>query len=465
MFDGDASKMNKSSTFITGITLSVIQNLYADTTPMLVDFPAYNPVVLGQGWNIEAAEKSDSICVSFDTVTLDYNDKRITYEKVVDNESLQKTLEVSASASFKSITGSYSASTDFVHATNLKSTSTYLSVFAEVIRGPTFAAPKTKPTLIVTTTTNNQNDEKLITGGAVTLTSKHLDLAKSNIAEFYRQCGTGFVATIQPGAIIKAVLEISGTSEEEKKSLGLSVSGSAGGGGLAASIKQAVSSFQSTARLNIYMNSIGGNDKTLSTTLEALDAELTSLPQYAKESPRPLKIIVRDYSSLSNWPGDLERISFTPQETIIRAYSRLKTILAYAQTASNSDNGWLLAVDTTRSSTMMLSDEIQNEMSKLKDLAILCSKSENCDVSLWTDWNDLDLRMRLPFRGRFADLNLAPDASDLAEKLVDARIHQWIDEVSEFRCSKMSECLSFSKRDQLRNKALKRIKDALLAGT
>lgn len=435
----------------------------ADSDTLLIDFPTSKPVTLGQGWRVTEATQAEARCISFQPNSLDYNDKWISYRTVVDNESLNKSLDVSVSANFKSITGSFSASTSLARETKFASTSSYLAVVAEVWRGPVFVSPTASDNMGAPPVVARPESllAAKVLSGSVLLEPEFEKLARTNKSEFIRQCGDAFVASIHSGAIVRAVVEFMGTSSSEKNTISAAASGGWGGGSISGAINSTMDSFQSRNRLSIRYRSLGGEDKTLPLSVAALNTEIENLPASAKAAPRPFKMDIRKYSTLRNWPSGPSTHQLTDQEIIAKVFGRLQTLKSYVSEALNST--WLLKLDTTKADVERLSDEISLDINKITQLAIQCAGSSNlCKTVEWRAWSDIDYRSRLPYRGTFADLRLDPSLSDLPEKLAQARIEQWIVEPLKIRCEiDNADCVLFEQVDLIRNRIVKRIKTQL----
>jgi hypothetical protein len=415
-------------------------------TAINIDFPESDPVNLGSGWDLDLIEKKFRTCIVFKSDQRNYNNTKLTYERSIDNESLARALDISGSASFKSISGNFSVSSSFAKDTSFTSSSTYMSVLAEVLLGPEYVIAEE-------------------TSGAVKLTAPMLVLAKSDPAEFYRQCGTGFVSVIQSGAKLTGIVEFKGTTQEEKEQISLTASSGSLTGGFDMSANSMMRKFQSTDRFKMNAVRAGGDGKSISLTLEDLNKEIINLPSQAASGPKAFRMIVEPYQNLPDWPGVPIVIDISDREILARAYGRLYTVWGYASEALDKRNGgWFLRYDADRTQIAKLLEDIQANLEEIRTLAKTCSTSNPCNIGSWRNWDDLEYRSRLPLRGSFSDLGINPEGTNLnllAGNLANQRVGQWIDEVINIRCKKYAECTAPSRVNQLTNAIVKRIESVL----
>ncbi|MFT4047670.1 MAG: hypothetical protein QM661_13390 [Solimonas sp.] len=434
--------------------------IYAAEDTVRIDYSINDPVELGYGWDIERAQKKSQVCVVFNKKQDDYNDVSLNYDTVVDNESLTRTLDVSVSASYKALAGSGSASASSSNQYKFSTSSTYLAVLAEVIRAPMFAAPVGAEAVAT-----NEKTQAYVTGGMVEFTSKALKLVnEGKLQQFYDQCGTGFVSVIVPGARLRGVLEARATSTDERNQFNETASGGGGGASLSASLQSTLAKFNSESRLNVNVSGLGGNDQSTATTLDTLNAAITSLPKDAKNHPRPLYFIVRDYSTLPQWQSGPLSQNLAPMESIVRAWQRMQTIVGYTYEVMAPDSPYLLRLDANRVAVKVLHDRIVNkDLKELTTLALKCQGGGACDLGRWATWNDYDYRTRLPYRGSWASLGMKLDASDLVDRLANARAQQWIEPIRSYRRLRYDELVTYEEIDNLVTQMKGRITDSLNA--
>lgn len=401
-----------------------------------VDFPEMNPVVLGDGWDIDKAQKKFKSCISFTTKSDIYNSTKLSYEQAIDNESLARSLDVSASASFKELTGGgFSATASFAQSLSFSSTSTYMSALAEVWVSPTYLNP-----------------------GTVTLKPEMLEIASKNPAEFYKQCGTGFISVLQRGAKLVALLDFKGTTQEEKQEIAATASYSGVSGGFDMSADSKMKKFQSSNRFSIQATRSGGDGKTISLSMDELNQEIKNLPAQAATAPITFRMFIEPYSSVPGWPTAPLSVDLTDHQALSQAYGRLLTIWSYADEALKSRGGWLLKYDAKKDMINVLKGEAQKGLDDIKTRARNCATQDKCEVGEWRTWTDLEMRSRLPYRGAFSDLGLNDSNIDqLPNVLAQKRIEQWIADIDTIRCKRYGECTPTAVYQQIENALKARI--------
>ena len=82
----------------------------------------------------------------------------------------------------------------------------------------------------------------------------------------------------------------------------------------------------------------------------------------------------------------------------------------------------------------------------------------------WREWNDLDIRSRLPMRGTWADIKYVPDAGKMQqifESLANARVEYWITPVVKLRCQRDNDCIPVKTVDQMKEQMIRRMQASL----
>lgn len=436
---------------------NLISQAYADqNVGILLEFPSTNPVRLGAGWRLKAAQGVRKECIDFKTASNTYTDRRLSFTAVHDNESLAKALNVSVSGKISVMTGGgFSGSASFAHDTRFSATSTYIGVLAEVWTSPKFVAPVdgTKPKIqnlleqITSLPKREAIDMSLFySGKSVKIKPDLIELVKNDYQEFVRRCGDSFVAVIHSGAKLNGVFSFRETTKEERQKIHAEFQGSGATWSINARADSSLNAFKKNNRLNINFEQLGGNEGSLPLTKEGFLKAIRDLPNAAISAPRPFLMVVQRYDTLPDWPRPTIPKPLSNQEIVANTYWRLRSLLSYTDEALNNP-GWLLKFDTTRQSVHNLYDEILTKLQTLRALAQTCSLRE-CDIGDWKTWTDWSLRSRLPYRGNFHSLNLGSTVETAINKLpyelAKARVDYWIREPDRWRCQYEQVCLKQS---------------------
>lgn len=442
------------SNFLCSFIVAVAATVCLNTTPVwaqdtdeegavLVEFPIENPASLGIGWNFVDNKKTLQNCVVHDVSSLSFQDRRAQLSVVEDHEALSNALDVSVTAKYRAVMSNFSASARFVTSTKFEARSTHVAIMAEVDEGPQFVVP-------VSSGSSSSNVEQEIKN--VRLLPAFVDLASTDIDEFYRQCGQGFVAVVHSGARINAVLTFSNTTQNEHEAISVSLSGGGGGASFSASFKRTMDSFTQAERFNVSYLGLGGAADTIPLSKEGLISAVEGLPKVSAAAPRPFTMIVQRYEELPNWPSVIVPSELSDAELLANTYWRLFTLQSYVQEAL-FDDGWLLILDANRDDVLALDLEIQETMQGVKDALWSCVVDEKCQTEKWQSWNDYSLRARLPFKGSWQDIPYNASNVNLEEAveyLVAARAQQWLIPVWRNRCSR-GECVPAQTIDDLQS--------------
>lgn len=431
---------------------------------LMVDFPESNPVDLGIGWNSRVSDKVSRVCIDFVRNESGYQDRRLAFEVITDNQSLANALKVSVAAKFKAITGAGgSAAVDFARKTKLSSASTNIAVLAEVFESPIYVAPtpiKTPVTVPITNSTGGKVDlTAFYAGNAVSLKNDLRALAGSNPAEFYRQCGDSFVAVIHRGAKLVGNISFSETSREERESLDVAASGGAAMWSVQGNLSSSMEKFGTSNRLNINFAQFGGTGGILPLNRENFMKAIEQLPEASKQAPKPFAMIVQRYDSLPSWPSKIGSTELSDLEVLANAAWQLDSLLMYIDETLYRA-GWLLKFDTKRSDVEKVYDRVLSERIDIRADAKKCIMSGDCNRKKWQGWTDLPYRIQLPLKGTLSDLQYPVGDNSLEsmiEALASARTAYWIEGPARIRCRNEDSCLTQAQK----NAARKQIRDRL----
>lgn len=415
---------------------------------ILVEFPTQNPVQLGTGWSLVDNAGVLQKCILFDTAKLSFQDKRLRATVVEDHEALSNALELSVSAKYNGALSNFSANAGYVHKTKFESSSTYVAVVAEVSEGPDFVIPTGTTSPAAPNTTIDK----------VSLHPDFAKMASEDINEFRRQCGQGFIAVIHSGAKINATLQFLNTSLTEHEKITATVSGGGGGGSFSASLTKLMDSYETSEKLTVSYLGLGGAQDTIPLTKDGIIKAAETLPAQSRAAPRPFTMIVQRYEDLPNWPQVIIPAKISDVEILARAYWRLFTLRQYAEEAI-FEGGWILKLDTTRQDVLELEASIQQSMDTLREKLWECASNDQCDASSWADWNDYEIRSKLPFRGDWSAIAYNPgsiDFDEIAANLGEARMNKWIVPAWRSRCAR-GECIPAVQIENYREQITQRI--------
>lgn len=202
------------------------------------DYPS-SGVVLGNGWNVANEEKTAAICIIFTKAEVGGQIAGVKSRRIENTDTLRQELNVSykatAKAKFGKFGGEASAKTEFLKRSRVDEHSVSILVSAQVVNGVAFVAPSTSQTAAAER--DDQPDTVSVLPLAkgtpsLRLTQFARDLlgtgSPEEIGRFRAHCGDGYVSSIERGAELFAVYNLSETTsdsqDERKASVGASAS-------------------------------------------------------------------------------------------------------------------------------------------------------------------------------------------------------------------------------------------------
>jgi hypothetical protein len=320
---------------LRGVVITVLVLLVASTssgiTPGLTDAVIeYNPDAgfdLGIGYDPVSLQLGNDACVSWESVneaTPGGQEVTSSFKRVSSTSDLLKELGASASATFSYGVFKGTASANVARSTNVNSsTSVYL---ANILVN--LAAPR-----------------QLVNPR---LSAEALALLDSGINQFRNVCGDYFVHGITYGGQYVATVSVSTNSIADKMSveaaLDIEVASVGGGGGVSGSTQSTVQSVQKDHHVEIREYSRGGSGAPSAVTVEQMATNYNGFTQKVAENPYPVRVILRPYVHLINWPQD--KLPLAAVQTAVTQLSNLaRDYAAYQDVANDVDymlnqNNW-----------------------------------------------------------------------------------------------------------------------------
>lgn len=259
------------------------------------EYPAQG-VLLGQGWNSFTNHPVMSTCITFDERTKDGHDIAIRAERVTTRSQLNRLLKVSASASYKGFGVKVGGTANFSRGLNIDQSKTNILVLVEVDKGDSFVAP-----------VRYSQTSETVTFKPVSLTADAKKAAEKGIGAFRALCGDSFVASIDKGAALRAMINATGLSRDESRTWAASISGKGFGANLRTSADTAVSTAFEKNNVNIQMHQVGGPLSPVKFDIGA-ESFTTTVSQFLTSSSpglypvNALSIGYLGYEHAANWP-------------------------------------------------------------------------------------------------------------------------------------------------------------------
>lgn len=409
-----------------------------------ITYPSEVGITLGNGWDFARGRKTSSNCVDADTATDRGEDKKLTFKRVIDTESMMQALSVSVEAKASSILGgSASASATFSRSVNTSSEAVNILANAVVLQGATYLVPKglratlsalqpmltgqTAAILSLDTQSTSSaaatpeeisqgisdvlgrspsltNDAEFfaltttrIGGVSIKLRDAAASLARNNLAEFYRQCGDGFVSSIISGGSIEALYTFTSRDRKLREDFAAAMSGSFPGFSASGSVRTALETYTKNVDLKISFHELGGAGDALPLSQEELEQKIKTLPATALSFPRPFQISVVSYRQLPNFPT-AAAVGQSEIDKIVTMYWRFDALMSAINPMLQNEQGYVLEYGVSKTSLQNVQDKISRDRDALRAATQSCVSASTCKYPAAVPVSDLEYRSNLPLK-------------------------------------------------------------------
>jgi hypothetical protein len=316
----------------TGTTVEPDRSAYRAGTVQEVGIPL-SGVELGLGWDSRRGEVVPNRCIEFAPVQTRGQATSLKLTEVSDQSELMQSLNVNAAVSVRTIFASGDAKSSFAKSSKVKASSTNLVVQATVDNGVLFAGPKRSPDRARYANPQLGERGELApdwgwsqwandpgTNDLHSLTFRPWAsewLEANDAAAFRRHCGDSFVASIDSGAELLALISFTASSAEERRKIAASVRADFGVVHASASASSENNSSRQNSNLEVTVSQIGGSGGPIATSREDLVEKLKLLAMDAAMAPKFHSMQVVSYDSLADWPAGLPLTASTGEQEII----------------------------------------------------------------------------------------------------------------------------------------------------
>ena len=365
-------------------------------------------VELGWGWDSRRGEVVPNRCIEFAPVQARGQATRMHLTEVSDQSELMRSLNVNAAVSVRTIFASGDAKASFAKSSKVKASSTNLVLQATVDNGVLFVGPKRMPDRA--RYANPQFGERgepapdagwrqwAADSGAVaehSLTFRPWAkefLDNGDGGAFRRHCGDSFVASIQSGAELLALISFTASSAAQKQSIAASISADFGVVQASASAASASESSRANSDLQVTMTQIGGSGGPIATTREDLVEKLKLLALDAAMAPKFHSMQVVSYDSLADWPAEVALTASTGElEVIADTYWFLGSFYELLEEIIAEPEAYSYATGLIPSELEDLQDQVVE-----KRAALLRMLRQAADGEVPDDAEMTDVALRLP---------------------------------------------------------------------
>ena len=479
--------------------------------PSKIEYPADQGAQLGQGWDFFLNQKMNSACVDFKVQRDNYETAELDLHEATDEETrdvtLNMTFSIAGGGSYAGYGGKGNSSLTKNSFSHYYSKDVLVVTHVSITNGAVFAVPTTVPE-----PSGNGFDpsppKESMHGDAVPAETKMIkllpglaDLKRQHPELFRSLCGDGFVATINFGTDLYALLNIHESDAKSKELLETAVQTSGGFAGFtgsgSGSISQLIEQESKNGNLTIQLVQRGGKIKTLPVDLESLQTKLKDITTEAWEGAKPIYMVVFPYSKLPEFQGLPDQGHSTALEAALRYYTRLQSVhaeLLDMEVDFNRDQGtspsysyyFSLYHQMRPEDLDLLREALEAEINRISDLIQALSKCPTgCDEQRKEDignvikerkssvsnaygipdemdfddfeyWIQLPLPMSaIPPAARTFIQDAKNDYDQKRRTYARYLFQHWVQRQDAARCSLYSECLSQSRKFQIYDEIIK----------
>lgn len=294
------------------------------------------------------------------------------FELIESRHDLAKKIGVTAAASLKSGFSKGSASVSYLNEQSVNSYSLYVLVSAEVL-----------------TPIERTIDEDL--------DPDYIDLATSNINAFRQKCGNEYVAAIQRGGLMYALLKLETADTHSYTQIKSSLRAKVGTFKAAVDLERSITEATSNKSLQIFVHQIGGEAKSYPTNIADLMERVKDFSIEVTRKPTPLRAITVPYEQLKSYP-----ISATPWDTSVqeKVFEQLNQ-LKFRLTDHRDNINYILSNKSQFNSPNLPQlqaslNEIHRKMNDINEQTRKClTNFQNCKYPENFDYIQIDLPERL----------------------------------------------------------------------
>jgi hypothetical protein len=382
------------------LSLAAQRRAFASDGTAQLAYPANGPVI-GQGVDLSTGLGSANVCITGATRqgTPEHPLPQVTavfVHSATDASTYFHQAGLSASAQVKALIGSADVSVSYITSEHFLRSSSLVSVV-----GRTEQRQYVTPAGAALRDSDPTPD--LNVSRAIALTEHARNLARTDISTFRSECGDGFIAVLAEGAVLTGTIEIEDQNTEVSSNTAASLNGTYGVAAFSAKMTDVMSQTSRSSRFSFNYVESGGSGMAVATDQTGLINALSHLAVTAVSSPFPLYVIVRDYSSLPNWPQNIAPPHLTADtlSQLMELYWQVDALFAQATDAKQSlatpeQQRYLVGFNFTPASLNQLLDDIKDMRTKLSSQAVECYNKHPCETPHLSPRDIYALAVKLP---------------------------------------------------------------------
>lgn len=364
-------------------------------------------ITVGDGWRMDGEEQLPAKCVNASTDQENQPNSYSQFYRVDTKESMNKALQVSASASGKYYGAQGSAAYSAAKDEQLLGDTVYIAGYQVVQTKVESAVPPENETSCSLSPDYSNKAEGTMAAVKITCDELKYLLSKydGDHDQFFKDCGDSYVSSVTYGGYQTGILYMATRNWSEYQAVSASLGGGFDlgliGGAAQVGLNSYVKQFSKDNRLNISEYNTGqllDSPITIDTFLSNYQAfvhRFSAAP--TGESETPVLVTLRRYDLLTSWPRTMKFPSKWQNGVLLQQEGNaLNDLLKTIQWIRGNMAKQQLDLDVTEASLLSAEGQVQAEQNKVESQHNSCvADPANCSIDgLWTD--DYAQRASLP---------------------------------------------------------------------
>lgn len=359
-------------------------------------------VQLGVGWDASKDQKVNNVCIEGAQETfVKTQASSTTIGEVVDKHQLLRSLHISASAQAQWLAGSASAKMDYLTSKEIRSETTTVAVYAWVINGAHYLGVRDQNLESKLTTVDRSealSDVGVTSSSGLKLKPEFEKLWNENRQQFFKKCGTHYVAAYREGAELVGFLTASDLTTDQKSSIAMSLSGSVVGQHGSTDVTQTIQEIYGVHRFDLEFRKSGGWGTAMPTNKDALFTAISNLNSDAAAAPYPFQILVSSYDRLMHTEEPEENPNASALDHIMARYWRLLALYQDFLAVDAHKPEYLFDWGITAQQFDKTLDDLHNAVLTVRNVARDCYRTQQCVQRLKDVPSEYDFSSSLPIR-------------------------------------------------------------------
>ena len=321
-------------------------------------------VELDMGWDSRRGEIVPNRCIQFSPIRAPGMEIEVDLSEVSDQSEIIDALNVRASVSVKSITGSGSAKASFAKKSKVKSNQTTLLLNAKIENGALFVGPPAAPAAArrafprVRQLPKSESwprpapaSDAIVFDPAVKGRLKHKD-------SFRELCGDYFVAAIYSGTQLVSTISFKSADKSSKQTITAAIKGELGGVSASADAKKDHQTALASTSLERKFMQVGGGHGPVPVSREGLAQKLQGLAEEAAADPKFHTMELRSYREIAGAEELVYASNDADYETVTDYYWLLSSLYDDIETIREEQDSYAFDTGLPLNQLLALQDQV-----------------------------------------------------------------------------------------------------------